>query len=174
MSIPAPHPDPPFHFHVGPLTSSSIDGFQLLHLVHAVEAFLVKLRDRGCTFNVFWFEDEADVCMPSEVRTDSSRASKYRLARAVLIQHFSSPTSLGDQSAAKFSHTFPNLESRLFREYLDHHPLHFFLGSSAHDETEGADQHSTPLQMLHLMASAGNYVAFIEGVEFKSSKVRRP
>jgi hypothetical protein len=91
----------------------------------------------------------------------------------VLIQHFSGPTNLGDQSTAEFSHAFPNLESRSFREYLDHHPLHFFLGSNAHDESSGADQHSTPLQMLHLMASAGYYVAFIEGVEFKSSKVCR-
>jgi hypothetical protein len=28
--------------------------------------------------------------------------------------------------------------------------------------------------MLHLMASAGYCVAFIEGIEFKSSKVRLP
>jgi hypothetical protein len=69
---------------------------------------------------------------------------------------------------------FPNLESSLFREYLDSHPLHFFLGSNAHDGSRGADQHSTPLKMLYLMASAGYCVAFIEGIEFKSSKVRRP
>ncbi|KAH6623294.1 hypothetical protein F5144DRAFT_457365, partial [Chaetomium tenue] len=155
------------------LTNARVDfdyGFQLLHVVHAVEAFLVKLRDRGCIFNVFWFENEADVCMPSEVRADSSRASKYRLARAVLIQHFSSPTSLSEPNATRFSHTFPNLASRLFREYLDSHPLHFFLGSNAHDEFPDIDQQSTPLGMLYLMASAGYYVAFIEGVEFKSSK----
>ena len=112
--------------------------------------------------------------MPAEIRTDSSRASKYRLARAVLIQHFFCPTSLGKPSAASFSHVFPNLESRLFREYLDSHPLHFFLGSNAHDGVRDGDAHSTPLQMLYLMASAGYCVAFIEGVEFKSSKVCRP
>ncbi|KAK3292947.1 uncharacterized protein B0H64DRAFT_203668 [Chaetomium fimeti] len=154
------------------LSNARVDfdyGFQLLHLVHAAEAFLVKLRDRGCMFNLFWFENEADACMPTEIRTDSSRASKYRLARAVLIQHFSSPTSLGEPNAARFSYVFPNFESRLFREYLDSHTLHFFLGSKAHDESSDVDKH-TPLEMLYLIASAGYCVAFFEGVEFKSSK----
>ncbi|KAK4038039.1 hypothetical protein C8A01DRAFT_37998 [Parachaetomium inaequale] len=145
-------------------------GFQLLHVIHAIETFLSKLRDRGCIFSILWFEKEADVCMPAEIRSDNSRASKYRLARAVLIQHFSCPTSLGESSAARYSHVFPNLESCLFRKYLDSHPLHFFLGSNAHDKFQGADRHSTPLEMLYLMASAGYCVAFIEGVEFKSSK----
>ncbi|KAK4151852.1 DEAD/DEAH box helicase [Chaetomidium leptoderma] len=145
-------------------------GFQLLHVIHAIETFLAKLRDRGCIFNILWFEKEADVCMPTEIRTDNSRASKYRLARAVLIQHFSCPTSLEEPSAANFSHVFPNLESSCFREYLDNHPLHFFLGSKAHDGFPGGDRHNTPLEMLYLIASAGYCVAFIEGIEFKSSK----
>lgn len=109
--------------------------------------------------------------MPSEIWTDNSRASKYRLARAVLIQHFACPTTLGEPSAARFSHVFPNLHSCVFREYLESHPLHFFLGSNAHDEFRAADRHNTPLEMLYLIASAGYCVAFIEGVEFKSSKV---
>lgn len=110
--------------------------------------------------------------MPAEIRTDNSRASKYRLARAVLIQHFSCPTSQGEQSAA-FSRVFPKFRSSQFREFLDSHPLHFFLGSNAHVEIEGqdTDRHSTPLEMLYLMVSAGYCVAFIEGAEFKSSKV---
>jgi hypothetical protein len=159
----------------------SSDGFQLLHLIHAVESFLAKLRDRGCLFNILWFEREADVCMPTELWTDNSRASKYRLARAVLIQHFSCPGSLGEPGAARFSRVFPSFRSSFFREYLDNHPLHFFLGSNAHDvshgvqeQPRGANRHYTPLEMLHLMSSAGYCVAFIEGVEFKSSKVHQP
>jgi ATP-dependent RNA helicase DDX60 len=158
-----------------------LDGFQLLHLIHAVESFLAKLRDRGCLFNILWFDKEADVCMSTEIRTDNSRASKYRLARAVLIQHFSCPTSLGELSIARFSRVFPDIRSSSFREYLDNHPLHFFLGSNAHDpnhgfqqQPHGANRHHTPLEMLYLMSSAGYCVAFIEGVEFKSSKVYQP
>jgi hypothetical protein len=151
----------------------SLDSFQLLHLVHAIETFLAKLRDRGCSVNILWFEEEADVCMPTEIRSDNLRASKYRLARAVLIQHFSCPTIL-QEAVSKFSRVFPNLQSCDFREYLDNNPLHFFLGSNAHDECREVDGHNTALEMLYRIASAGYCVAFIEGVEFKSSKVASP
>jgi hypothetical protein len=117
--------------------------------------------------------------MPIEIRTDSSRAGKYRLARAVLIQHFACPVSPEEQpGTAPFSHLFPSLESAPFREYLDIHPLHFFLGSKDDSEDgfqlRGADRRKTPLEMLYLMSAAGYCVAFIEGIEFKSSKVRLP
>ncbi len=116
--------------------------------------------------------------MPPEIRSDNSLASKYRLARAVLIQHFSGPTNLGagNPGTARLNHVFPKLESCAFREYLDSHPLHFFLGSNAVDhefQPQHTDRHS-PLGMLYLMVSAGYCVAFIEGIEFKSSKVHRP
>ena len=151
----------------------SVDGFQLLHLVHAIETFLAKLRDRGCSVNILWFEQEADVCMPAEIRSDTLRASKYRLARAVLIQNFSCATTQ-KENVTKFSHVFPNLQSCDFREYLDNNALHFFLGSNAHDECRDVEGHNTALVMLYLIASAGYCVAFIEGVEFKSSKVCQP
>ena len=157
--------------------TDSLDGFQLLHLVHSVETFLSRLRDRGCIFNILWFEEEADICLPPEMRSDNSLASKYRLARAVLIQHFSGPANLGgrDPGAAPFNYVFPNLKSRPFRKYLDGHPLHFFLGSNVVDhglQGECIDRHG-PLGMLYVMVSAGYCVAFIEGIEFNSSKVYR-
>ncbi|GAB1319359.1 hypothetical protein MFIFM68171_09569 [Madurella fahalii] len=135
-------------------------GFQLLHAVHAVETFLAKLRDRGCIFNALWFEEDADICMPAEARMDNLRASKYRLARAVLIQHFSCPVSRGQMRGAESSYLFPSLESGLFHKYLDSNPLHFFLGSNAHhDGLEGSSIHeySTPLEILHKMTLAGYY-----------------
>lgn len=90
----------------------------------------MKLKERRCIFNLVWFEKEADECIPANIRTDSAQASKYRLARAVLIQHFVGPTVSGDEpGSAGFSYVFPGLESRLFCDYLDTHPLHFFLGS---------------------------------------------
>ncbi len=146
------------------------DGFQLLHAVHAVETFLAKLRDRGCIFNILWFDEEADACMPPEVKADISRASKYRLARTVLIQHFACPTRVGEEWTPEFSRVFPSVVCPPFAEYLNTHPLHFFLGSKAHDVEEG----NTPLRTLHLMSLMGYCVAFIEGVEFRSSKVCWP
>ncbi|KAK3362356.1 P-loop containing nucleoside triphosphate hydrolase protein [Lasiosphaeria hispida] len=156
------------------LESARVDfdhGFQLLHAVHSVETFLAKLSDRGCIFNIMWFEEESDICMPTEARADRSRASKYRLARAVLIQHLSSPISHGEAKSAKLSYLFPSLRSGTFCEYLDSHPLHFFLGSSTYDGSGDIDVNGGPLEMLHLMLSAGYCVAFIEDLEFRSSKV---
>lgn len=155
-----------------------LDGFQILHAIHAVETFLVKLKERRCIFNLLWFEKEADLCIPNNIRRDNARNSKYRLARAVLIQHFAraGPTVSGrEPSSVGFSYVFPGLESRLFCDYLDTHPLHFFLGSQDNSPHEhpiaSAACCNTSLGMLHLMASAGYCVAFIEGIEFKSSKV---
>jgi hypothetical protein len=34
------------------LLTDSLDGFQLLHVIHAIETFLAKLRDRGCIFSI--------------------------------------------------------------------------------------------------------------------------
>ena len=112
------------------------------------------------------------------MRSDNCLASKYRLARAVLIQHFSGPTDLGagNPAATRFNYVFPNLESHRFCEYLDGHPLHFFLGSNAVGDGL-QDEHINrqgPLGMLYVMVSAGYCVAFIEGIEFNSSKVQRP
>ncbi|KAK4237266.1 hypothetical protein C8A03DRAFT_16180 [Achaetomium macrosporum] len=148
------------------------DGFQLLHAVHAVENFLAKLRDRGCIFNVLWFEKEADICIPTDVLADTALAAKYRLARGVLIQHLSRPISSRETKTAEFSYAFPSLQSGLFREYLDSHPLHFFLGSNAHhDGAADAQDKTTPLHMMYLMASAGYCMAFIEDIAYRSSKV---
>lgn len=164
-------PLPTYHIiHLADTLLTELDGFQLLHAVHAVETFLTKLQDRGCIFNVLWFDNDADLCLPPEVREDPSLASKYWLARAVIIQHFACPNRDGEEHAAGFSYVFPSIRSSLFREYLDTHPLHFFLGSKANQE----GRVRTPLLMLYLMSLAGYCVAFVEGIEFRSSKVRQP
>lgn len=134
-----------------------------------MEAFLTKLKDRGCGFHLVWLEDQADVCMPPKFRKDDTLVAKYRLARAVLIQHFASMSPEGHESSISF--TFPSLESEEFASYLHTHPLHFFLGSSNYEESEDKSSEDSPLRVLHLMAAAGCVVAFIEDVEFKSSKV---
>jgi ATP-dependent RNA helicase DDX60 len=131
----------------------------------------VKLSDRGCVFHVLWFGDEADLCIPTRFQTSPSLVSKYRLAREVLIQHLSRPVALADGNSTTLSYLFPGLESSSFHKYLDINPLRFFLGSSAHTINEGNLDGGTPLGMLHHVASAGYCVAFIEEIEFRSSKV---
>ncbi|KAK3352620.1 hypothetical protein B0T25DRAFT_189350 [Lasiosphaeria hispida] len=155
------------------LENASVDfgyGFQILHAVHAVEAFLAKLRERGSNFHVVWFEKEEGICSWAGASAqDSADYHKYRLARSVLIQHFAS-TSNSEEGISQFSFLFPGLRSETFSTYLDTHPLHFFLGSSYDVESQGDASGETPLRMLYRMASAGFCIAFIEDVEFKSSK----
>ncbi|KAK0703204.1 hypothetical protein B0T26DRAFT_756769 [Lasiosphaeria miniovina] len=50
-----------------------------LHAVHAVEAFLPKLRDRGCDLHVFWFETEHEKFGALSVNMEDTWY-KYRLA----------------------------------------------------------------------------------------------
>jgi hypothetical protein len=120
-----------------------------------------------------WFEEEADICIPTDVLADKARVAKYRLTRAVLIQHFSRTINEGGMHTARFSFVFPSLQSRLFCEYLDTYPFHFFLGSNAYqDEAADAGESTSPLQMTYLIASAGYCVAFIKDIAYRSSKVQ--
>ncbi|KAK5654266.1 hypothetical protein OQA88_7442 [Cercophora sp. LCS_1] len=146
----------------------------LLHAVHAVEVLLAKLGDRGCVFHVLWFSDEADICIPAQLQASPSLVSKYRLAREVLIEHLSRPVHFGDGSSTTLSYLFPGLERSSLRRYLKDNPIYFFLGSNAHPRIGGKVDGGTPLGMLHYIASAGCYIAFIEDIEFKSSKVYLP
>jgi hypothetical protein len=123
-----------------------------------VESFLAKLRDRACNFHVVWFDREECIMMDSV----SHFSPKYRLARAVIIQHLS---TLDNEP---LSHRFSHLASREFHEYLASYPLRFFLGSRSMRESVMGE---APAGMTYKMAKAGYCVAFIELVTFQVSKV---
>ncbi|KAK4189457.1 hypothetical protein QBC35DRAFT_493254 [Podospora australis] len=128
-------------------------GFQLLHAVHAFEDFLAKLTARGCNFQIVWFE------MPKYVLEDDSTASKFQLARSVLIEH------LRKLRPSDGSNLFSSPGSDAFGEYLHEHSLSFFLGERVSGLSE--DTQTVTQQML----SAGYCVAFLEDVEIRSSKI---
>ncbi|OTA98900.1 hypothetical protein M426DRAFT_325608 [Hypoxylon sp. CI-4A] len=139
-------------------------GFQLLHAIHAVEAFLKKMRDRGCNFHVIWFDNQKDLCIP--YGTPDEHCYKYMLTRAVLIEHF------GCQSTSAISHRFLSANSGAFRDYLACNPIHFFMCS------DGRATHSKdhPLTLAHLsigyrMSFLGYCVGFIDEISFTDSKV---
>ncbi|KAK3379012.1 hypothetical protein B0T24DRAFT_694358 [Lasiosphaeria ovina] len=140
-------------------------GLQLLHAVHAVEAFLTKLRDRGCNFHVLWFETEHEKFGALSVDREDTWY-KYRLARSVLIEHFACPGN--SPSATAFSFSYYSLQSSAFSKYLAENTVHLFLG---YDDTEPCDYiQYTPLRMLYAMSTAGYCVGFLNDMEFKSSK----
>ncbi|KAI1213214.1 P-loop containing nucleoside triphosphate hydrolase protein [Annulohypoxylon truncatum] len=139
-------------------------GFQMLHAVHTIESFLKKLRDRGCNFEIVWFDSLKYLCIP--YGTPEEHSYKYILTRAVLIQHFAR------QSPSHLSHRFDAVNCDEFGRYLTHNPLYFFMcsdGRAAH-----SDAHVTTLAHLSLgyhMSSLGYCVAFIDEISFGSSKV---
>ncbi|RYP47761.1 hypothetical protein DL768_006229 [Monosporascus sp. mg162] len=139
-------------------------GFQLLHAVHAIESFLSKLRDRGCNFHIIWFDSHMNLCVPYD--TPGEEAYKYLLTRAVIIQHFACA------AGATFSYRFNSVHDDGFREYLAQTTLHFFMGSDG--RATQSDDHPTTLGHLSIgyrMVCTGYCVAFIDDIEFRSSKV---
>ncbi|KAK1775243.1 hypothetical protein QBC45DRAFT_13424 [Copromyces sp. CBS 386.78] len=145
-------------------------GFQILHAIHAVEALLLRLRDRGCNFHVLWFDREYQLSIPTE--TPAEVAYKYQLTRKILIQHFAHAQT-GKQPV--FSFVFPSLDSDFFTQYLEEHHPGLFLGSDGTTPWwTGGPELLTPLHSLYRISSAGYHVACVEHLEFKASKVFLP
>ncbi|OAR02466.1 hypothetical protein LLEC1_00945 [Akanthomyces lecanii] len=140
------------------------DGFQILHAIHAVEAFLSNLKRRGCQFHIIWFGSHERLCIP----TDSSEAASgfHRLTRAVLIKHLQHYST-----GKKIIFEFPAVESDEFKEYTSKNSLRFFLCLDG----LSFDGHASPfakrhLAFIHEIGSRGYSVALINNFEFKSSK----
>lgn len=138
-------------------------GFQLLHAIHAVEKFLSSLKKRDCSFDVVFFQDLEDICVPDGAR-GSNYASKYLLARRILIQHLSrSDIDIKVLELGSF-------ESGECRDYLASNAIHFMLC----DEGRGDSREQT-IRLRHLILKildSGRNVAVINSIVWKSSKVR--
>lgn len=141
-----------------------IGGFQLLHAVYAVENFLNDLQKRGCNFDIFFFRDLDDVCVPEG--TAAADAYKYHLTRAILIQH------LARSDIRSGVHEFDSFESDSFTEFLSTHSLQFIL---CH-EGDG-DEGSRTVQLRHLIwkfASRGRHVGIFNFIAWETSKAWHP
>lgn len=150
-----------------PLANQSIDGFQLLHAVYAVEHFLSNLYQRGCNFDIIFFSDLKDTCVPAGCAPGN--VYKYQLARSLLIRHLSraAPKELGGVQPSV--HEFESPEDSDFEDYMHDHALHFILCHEGDDR----EKEDTILlrQMIYEFISGGKNVAIINYVEWKSSKV---
>lgn len=163
---------------MNPLAANTLyaDGFQLLHAVYAVESFLQKLKERGCNFHVVWFKDYRELCSPGNI--DDDLTTKFILTRAIVIRHLQKlhlgvPGSDSSAQSDQFSLEFTNLQDGQFQEYLENNALHFFLclGGKASEicSDEIGDAH---LSVAHALGLHGHSLAFINHIEFVSSKVR--
>jgi hypothetical protein len=76
-----------------------LTGFQLLHATYVAEQFLENLQSRNCVFDVVFFEQHHNICIPA---WNTDAAWKYEFAREVIIRHFMSLKRDGEQFAWKF------------------------------------------------------------------------
>lgn len=150
--------------------SPATDGFQLLHAIHAVEVFLAKLKERGCHFHILWFDRHEELCVPP--RSPAGSEYKYDLTRAVLIEHLGRAADVVGSSTPKLCYRFSGIDCDQFRDYLATHAIHFIMcsegnsGDQAHGKVDNYYRH-----IVHEIARAGYCTAFINDVEFRSSRV---
>ncbi|KAL1860353.1 hypothetical protein Daus18300_009266 [Diaporthe australafricana] len=156
------------------------NGFQLLHATHAVESFLKKLQDRGLNFHIVWFRDHEALCLTSAAAAGELAPMlwpKYLLVRAILIRHLNRPHPSQDAVASEFANDicfeFEGLDSESFQQYLDNNAVHCFmcLDAPAFDACPSSSEEAY-LAIAHDMAARGYCLAFIDSVEFSSSRVR--
>ncbi|KAF4466491.1 dead deah box helicase [Fusarium albosuccineum] len=137
-------------------------GFQLLHAIHAVEKFLSNLKKRDCNFDVVFFRDLGDVCVPPS----SKHPYKFNLTRRIFIQHLT-------RSVVGFKILeFDSFESDECKTYLASNAIHFVLC----DEGGGASLEQT-VRLRHVIwkvVNSGRNVAIINSIAWRSSKVFMP
>ncbi|OHE94806.1 DEAD/DEAH box helicase [Colletotrichum orchidophilum] len=159
------------------LATANVDyavGFQLLHAVHAIEVFLAKLKERGCYFHILWFNSHQDLTTPPD--SPKKQSYKYLLTRAVAIEHLRSPElrpgTAPDDSGIKspMSFVFPSITSPEFLQYTNHHRFHFVMMSHGSSSNPDTTKEVEFLKIMYLFARRGYSLAFIDDIEFRSSK----
>ena len=120
------------------MTNLSLDGFQLLHAVYAVEYFLNGLVQRKCNFDLVFFEKHEKLCIPRG--TASSNATKYLLARAAIIRHLS--VHLQKPQTSIEIHEFQSYNDPKFQQYLTASGVYFVM---CHDGANPVPASQDPL-----------------------------
>lgn len=98
-------------------------------------------------------------------------ASKYRLARAIIIKHLQQTGAAAGSDESSISARFEHIQSNEFQDYLKENAVRFFLTSQSNDNHSTANS-IRYLKVIRYLALKGYSVAFLDGLEFASSKVR--
>ena len=123
------------------IANLSLDGFQLLHAVYAVEYFLNGLVQRKCNFHLVFFEKHQELCIPRG--TASSNAIKYILARIAIIRHLS--VHLQKSQFSIEIHKFQSYNDPKFKQYLSASGVYFVM---CHDGANPVPVSQDPLIMV--------------------------
>ncbi|KAI1635019.1 hypothetical protein F4809DRAFT_470895 [Biscogniauxia mediterranea] len=145
------------------------DGFQLLHAIFAVEAFLGNLKSRGCNFRIAFFDDHQELCIPSAAL--KSGRYKYLLTRTILIQHLQRFMN-GDESRDHLVFCFPSCGSPAFASWLARNAILFLLCHDGHVLYQGpSGEQEMFLYMIHQFLRNEYSISLIHTVDFQSSRV---
>ncbi|KAI1344818.1 hypothetical protein F5Y15DRAFT_6383 [Xylariaceae sp. FL0016] len=154
------------------ISSSCVDfdvGFQILHAIYAVEKFLQNLKSRGCNFQIVFFDNHQELCIPQGV--SDNQKYKYRLSRMIVLQHLRQHVN-GEEVGSKVVSSFESYDSVEFTKYLDENSVMYIL---CHDGYQSSTESSGPmlpsLYMLYYYLHSRLRVGLISTVEFSSSRV---
>ena len=158
-------------------------GFQLLHAVYNVEQLLQHLSRRKCNFHIVFFSSNKTLCIPPSATEQN--ASKYLLARAIVIRHLQAhlPSVQQDVKVEEFSsYTSPE-----FTEYLTLHVPYFVMAHDGAGSLQWKEKHvtqeddSSPPQlnpnraalreMILYFSESGYNVSLLNGLEWRDTKV---
>lgn len=146
------------------------DGFQLLQAVWNVERFLLKLLTARCCFNIVFFDENSELvaCAAS----NKKHASKYKLAREVIIRHLK--TNLGKSHPHIDVRSFPSIHSVEFEDYLRTVNVYFVMCHNGALAAKGGNLESSSESWLLLVKGFMNHrynVALINEIEWRDSKI---
>lgn len=157
------------------------EGFQLLHAVYNVEKLLHGLTQRKCNYKIVFFESNQALCVPRNA--DHANASKYYLARAVIIRHLRANLPVSQPQIT--INTFQSWNSPEFLQVLQEMPPYFLMAhdgaQSARPSSSGAAAEPSPVdhsvqstalrQMILFMVGRNFNVALINEIQFQDTKV---
>ncbi|KAH7057428.1 hypothetical protein B0J12DRAFT_413955 [Macrophomina phaseolina] len=143
----------------------------MLHAVWLAERFLHHLLHRNCNFDIVFFDDSAQLCVPSHASEDAR--PKYLLARAVILRHLQAIATSGALPLKIM--LFPSLHAPQFRAALAENSYMFVMMNDG-----AADDCSCHLHKRHKSALRLNIgavlgwrctVVLLNGLEWRDSKV---
>lgn len=81
--------------------------------------------------------------------------------------------SLDDRGIdSPMSYVFPSITSSEFLEYTNHHRFHFVMMSQGRSSDLDTTKEGKLLNIMYLFGLRGYSLAFIDDIEFRSSKVK--
>jgi hypothetical protein len=130
-----------------------------------VESALAKLVARRCNFQIVFFDDHEQFCVPASASPENR--SKYLLARVALIRHLKQ--NLPSTTPKILIKNFSSVDCQSFTDYLDSQGVYFVM---CHDgSTQSKAQQAGFRWMIHWFIEHGYNAALINSLEFLDTKV---